>query len=153
MPNLKQIAGEPEPELKPQSTEFRKNTKQYKEETLKKMPNQINYSCYKTISKGFCHGVYMGVSYMNVLRLIGDKEPVKNYTLYKTTNGKIFSLPEYGVSFRNTNKNCIKKAPLMNRIKMKIGDKKINPQNQAQSENQQSTSSQNTQSGFSCSIL
>ena len=154
MPNLReQIAGEPEPELKPQSTEFRKNTKQYKEETLKKMPNQINYSCYKTISKGFCHGVYMGVSYMNVLRLRGDKEPVKNYILYKTANGKIFSLPKDGVYFSNTNKNCIKKALLMNRIKMKIGDKKINPQNQAQSENQQSTSSQNTQSGFSCSIL
>lgn len=117
------------------------------------MPNQVNYSCYKTISKGFCHGVYMGVSYMNVLRLREDKEPVKNYILYKTTNGKIFSLPEDEVSFRNTNKNCIKKAPLMNRIKMKIGDKKINPHNEAQSENQQSTSSQNTQSGFSCSIL
>lgn len=155
MPNLKQIAGEPE--QKPQSTEFRKNTKLYKEETLKKMPNQINYSCYKTISKGFCHGVYMGVSYMNVLRLIGDKEPVKDYILYKTKSGKIFSLPKDEISFEQS--NCIKKAPLMNRIKTKFGDKKINenqPISNTQNENlqnQEPSSSQKKQSGFSCSIL
>jgi hypothetical protein len=153
MPNLKQTAGEQKQE--PQSTEFRKNTKKYKQETLNKMPNQINYSCYKTISKGFCHGVYMGVSYMNVLRLIGDKEPVKDYILYKTENGKIFSLPKDGISFEQS--NCIKKAPLMNRIKTKFGDKKINQNqpilNSEQPENPESTSSQNTQSGFSCSIL
>jgi len=70
------------------------------------MPNQINYSCYKTISKGFCHGVYMGVSYMNVLRLIGDKEPVKDYILYKTKTGKLFSLPTDNQSFSHTNPEC-----------------------------------------------
>jgi hypothetical protein len=151
MPNLKkQIAGEPEP----QSSEFRKNTKNYKQQTLEKMPNQINYSCYKIISKGFCHGVYMGVSYMNVLRLIGDKDPVKDYTLYKTANQKIFSLPDDGISFSHTNSNCLL---LKNRIKTKFGVKKIiqnqTTSNPAQTANQQSSSPQNSKSGFSCSIL
>lgn len=161
MPNLKQIAGEPEP----QSTKFRKNTKNYKQRTLEKMPNQINYSCYKIISKGFCHGVYMGVSYMNVLRLIGDKDPVKDYTLYKTANRKIFSLPDDGISFsHHTNKNC---SLLKNRIKMKIGIKNKNKQNSSiliqsnsklESETETAKSNelispQNSKSGFSCSIL
>jgi hypothetical protein len=149
MPNLKQTAGEPEP----QSTEFRKNTKQYKQETLNKMPNQINYSCYKTISKGFCHGVYMGVSYMKVLRLIGDKEPVKDYILYKTENGKIFSLPDDGNSFSHTNSNRSTKEPLINRITKILKPKKNNQLlNSAQtSSNSEETAKQ--QSGFSCSIL
>jgi hypothetical protein len=157
MPNLKeQKAGEPEP----QSTEFKKNTKLYKEKTLEKMPNQINYSCYKSITLGFCHGMYMGVSYMNVLRLIGDKDPVEDYILYKTNNKKIFSLPKESESFNFTNKNC---SLLKNRIKMKIGAKKKNSQNLSSSnpkseqsnssQNQQSTSPQKAQSGFSCSIL
>ena len=154
MPNLKeQKAGEPEP----QSTEFKKNTKLYKENTLKKMPNQINYSCYKSITLGICHGMYMGVSYMNVLRLIGDKDPVKDYTLYKTKNEKIFSLPEDLESFKFNNKNC---SLLKNRIKMKFGAKKKNSQNLSssnpqseQSNSLQSTSPQKAQSGFSCSIL
>ena len=102
-PNKEQIPVDvPESE----SYEFRKNTKIYKQETLYRMPNQINYSCYKTISKGFCHGVYMGVSYMNVLRLIGDKEPVKDYILYKTKTGKLFSLPEDNDFFSHTNPEC-----------------------------------------------
>ena len=166
MPNLKkQIAGELKQE--PQSTEFRKNTKFYKEQTLKKMPNQINYSCYKTISKGFCHGVYMGVSYMNVLRLIGDKDPVKDYTLYKTANRKIFSLPDDGQYFSHTNQNCIKKAPLMNRItkilKPKKNNQLLNSAQPASNSAQTSSNSEQTspnseqtakqQSGFSCSIL
>jgi len=95
-------AGVPESE----SYEFRKNTKIYKQETLYRMPNQINYSCYKTISKGFCHGVYMGVSYMNVLRLTGEKDPVKDYILYKTKTGKLFSLPMDNQSFSHTNSEC-----------------------------------------------
>lgn len=95
-------AGVPESE----SYEFKKNTKIYKQETLYRMPNQINYSCYKIISKGFCHGVYMGVSYMNVLRLTGDKDPVKDYILYKTKTGKLFSLPNDSNSFSNTNSEC-----------------------------------------------
>ena len=70
------------------------------------MPNQINYSCYKIISKGFCHGVYMGVSYMNVLRLIGDKDPVKDYILYKTKTRKVFSLPEDGECFSHKSSEC-----------------------------------------------
>ena len=108
MPNLKQSGGVEPPAGVPesQSYEFRKNTKIYKDETLTKMPNQINYSCYKIISKGFCHGVYMGVSYMNVLRLIGDKDPVKDYILYKTKTRKIFSLPEDGECFSHKSSEC-----------------------------------------------
>lgn len=152
MPNLKkQIAGEQKQE--PQSTEFRKNTKQYKQETLNKMPNQINYSCYKTISKGFCHGVYMGVSYMTVLRLIGDKDPVKDYTLYKTANRKIFSLPDDGISFSHTNSNCIKKAPLVNRITKIFKPKKNNQLLNSEKTSSNSEQTTKQQSRISCSIL
>jgi len=73
----------------------------YKTQTKQKMPNQIQYSCYKIMSMGFCHAVYMGVSYLTVLRIPGiskngmklKKEPTKNYTLYQK-NGRIFSLAQ-----------------------------------------------------------
>jgi len=61
------------------------------------MPNQIQYSCYKTMTMGFCHASYMGVSYIMVLRLPNikggykaKKEPTKDYTLYQK-DGRIFS--------------------------------------------------------------
>jgi len=70
-------------------------TNEYKNQALQKMPNQINYNCYKIMTMGFCHGAYMGVSYMTVLRLPGisknglkaRKEPTKNYTLYQKDIG------------------------------------------------------------------
>ena len=75
-------------------------TDAYKKLTKSKMPNEIEYSCYKIMSMGFCHGVYMGVTYMTVLRVPGitgglklKKEPLKNYTLYNN-DGKVYSLSE-----------------------------------------------------------
>jgi hypothetical protein len=72
-------------------------TEEYKRKTEEMMPNQIQYSCYKTMTMGFCHASYMGVSYIMVLRLPNikggykaKKEPTKDYTLYKK-NGRIFS--------------------------------------------------------------
>jgi len=100
-----------------------KATDKYKELTKSKMPNEIEYSCYKIMSMGFCHGVYMGVTYMTVLRVPGitgglklKKEPRKDYTLYKQENGKVYSLSENGYqndadctkkesNVRNRNKN------------------------------------------------
>ena len=87
-------------------------TKIYKTKTKEIMPNQIQYNCYKTMTMGFCHGVYMGVSYMTVLRLPGiskngvkrKKEPTKNYTLYKQ-DGRIFSL---SASAYSNNSDCLK---------------------------------------------
>ena len=55
------------------------------------MPNQIQYSCYKIMTSGFCHASYMGVSYVMVLRLLNKKPPGKDYTLYEK-NGSILSL-------------------------------------------------------------
>lgn len=117
-------------------------TKKYRELTINKMPNEIQYSCYKTMSFGFCHGVYMGVTYMTVLRVPGiknglkmKKEPRKDYTLYKQPNGKIVSLSSNGyqnnadctkvsnstsnnITRKNSNKtpNSIQKKSLKNRI-------------------------------------
>jgi len=87
-------------------------TKEYKNKTKEIMPNQIQYNCYKTMTIGFCHGVYIGVSYMTVLRLPGisknglkrKKEPTKNYTLYKQ-DGRIFSL---STSAYSNNSDCLK---------------------------------------------
>ena len=74
-------------------------TKRYKEKAEKMMPNQIQYSCYITMTMGFCHASYMGVSYVMVLRLPNikggykaKKEPTMDYTLYKK-NDRVFSLP------------------------------------------------------------
>lgn len=76
-------------------------TDEYKKITKQKMPNEIEYSCYKTMSLFFCHGVYMGVTYMTVLRVPGitgglkrKKEPRENYTLYKQEDGKVYSLSD-----------------------------------------------------------
>ena len=76
-------------------------TDEYKKITKQKMPNEIEYSCYKIMSFAFCHGVYMGVTYMTVLRVPGitgglklKKEPRKNYTLYKQDDGKVYSLSD-----------------------------------------------------------
>jgi hypothetical protein len=99
-------------DLKKKREEQETATKKYKEKTKTMMPNQIQYNCYKTMSIGFCHGVYMGVSYMTVLRLPGvsknglkrKKEPTKNYTLYKK-DGNIFSLTKDSYS---NNANCSK---------------------------------------------
>jgi hypothetical protein len=75
-------------------------TDKYKELTKSKMPNEIEYSCYKIMSMGFCHGVYMGVTYMTVLRVPGitgglklKKEPRNNYTLYKQDE-RVYSLSD-----------------------------------------------------------
>jgi len=95
-------------------------TKEYKNKTKEIMPNQIQYNCYKTMTMGFCHGVYMGVSYMTVLRLPGisknglkrKKEPTKNYTLYKQDE-HIFSL---SASAYSNNSDCLKVSNV-NRIK------------------------------------
>jgi len=85
-------------------------TNEYKEKTKGMMPNQINYTCYKTMTMGFCHAAYMGVSYVMVLRLPNvkgglkrKKEPTKDYTLYQK-DGRIFSLSEK--SYRN-NSDCL----------------------------------------------
>lgn len=85
-------------------------TKIYKENTTKMMPNQINYTCYKTMTMGFCHAAYMGVSYIMVLRLPSvkggfkrKKEPTKDYTLYKK-DGRIFSIPKY---WYKNNSDCL----------------------------------------------
>lgn len=86
-------------------------TDAYKKLTKSKMPNEIEYSCYKIMSMGFCHGVYMGVTYMTVLRVPGitgglklKKEPLKNYTLYNN-DGKVYSLSEEDY---NTDPDCTK---------------------------------------------
>lgn len=56
----------------------------YKKEVKKRMPNQIQYSCYAKMAFRFCHASYMGVSYVMVLRLpnISEgklrKEPTKD---------------------------------------------------------------------------
>jgi hypothetical protein len=87
---------------------------EYKKQTEKKMPNQIQYSCYKTMTIGVCHASYMGVSYMMVLRLPNikggykaKKEPKKNYTLYQK-DGRVFSssLGNY-----SNNSDCAKVEP------------------------------------------
>ena len=86
----------------PLSTEKRESQKlatdEYKKKTEEMMPNQIQYSCYKTMTMGVCHAAYLGVSYIMVLRLPNvkggykaKKEPTKDYTLYQK-NGQIFSL-------------------------------------------------------------
>jgi len=86
-------------------------TKEYKKETEQKMPNQIQYSCYKTMTMGVCHASYMGVSYMMVLRLpnikVGykaKKEPTKDYILYQK-DGRVFSFSSGNYS---NNSNCAK---------------------------------------------
>ncbi len=86
-------------------------TNKYKKETDKMMPNQIQYSCYKTMTMGFCHASYMGVSYIMVLRLPNikggykaKKEPTKDYTLYQK-DGRIFSSAP--VNYTN-NSDCSK---------------------------------------------
>lgn len=72
-------------------------TEKYKKNTETMMPNQIQYSCYKTMTMGVCHASYMGVSYMMVLRLPNvkggykaKKEPTKDYILYQKDR-RIFS--------------------------------------------------------------
>jgi hypothetical protein len=99
------------------------STNEYKRVTLEKMPNQINYNCYKIMTMGFCHGAYMGVSYMTVLRIPGlsikngykpRKEPTKNYTLYEKNIGDrtiVFSKSEDGY---NSNTDCSTIAPKKN---------------------------------------
>jgi hypothetical protein len=89
-------------------------TEDYKKKTETMMPNQIQYSCYKTMTMGFCHASYMGVSYVMVLRLPNikggykaKKEPTKNYTLYQIEkDGKkiVYSLSQNG-KYSN-NKDC-----------------------------------------------
>lgn len=82
----------------------------YKEKTKEMMPNQINYNCYITMTMGFCHASYMGVSYVMVLRLPNvkggikrKKEPTKDYTLYQKDE-RIFSLP---FDSYNSNSDCL----------------------------------------------
>lgn len=86
-------------------------TTKYKKKTKEMMPNQIQYSCYKTMTMGFCHASYMGVSYIMVLRLPNikggykaKKEPIKDYTLYQKDE-RIFS----SASGNYTNNNDCKK--------------------------------------------
>ena len=121
---------------------------QYKIKTQTMMPNQIQYSCYKIMSFGFCHATYMGVSYVMVLRLPnikgGYKEknpPVKDYTLYEK-NGSIFSLSDDSYITNNeckkgvsNNQNSLKnkgnnKRSVMNKFTGFLGLKKT-PQNRA----------------------
>jgi hypothetical protein len=93
-------------------------TKIYKEKTKTMMPNQINYNCYKTMTMGFCHASYMGVSYIMVLRLPNikggfklKKKPMQDYTLYQK-DGRIFSLSNNGEY--TSNADC--KQPAANSI-------------------------------------
>ena len=86
-------------------------TEEYKKETEQKMPNQIQYSCYKTMTMGVCHASYMGVSYMMVIRLpnvkVGykaKKEPTKDYILYQKDE-RVFSFSSGNYS---NNSDCTK---------------------------------------------
>jgi hypothetical protein len=86
-------------------------TNKYKIKTEEMMPNQIQYSCYKTMTMGFCHASYMGVSYIMVLRLPNikggykaKKEPTKDFTLYQKY-GRIFSSASGNY---NNNSDCLK---------------------------------------------
>jgi dienelactone hydrolase len=99
------------------------STNEYKKETIKKMPNQINYSCYKLMTMGLCHGAYMGVSYMTALRFPGislkngykpRKEPTKNYTLYqKNIGGRTIVFSKSNDDYNN--KNCSTIVPKKNK--------------------------------------
>ena len=88
------------------------------------MPNQIQYNCYKTMSMGFCHAVYMGVSYIMVLRIPGmsknglkrKKEPTINYTLYEK-DGRVIGL---STNMYKNNKDC----SIPNKISNKIPNNK-----------------------------
>jgi len=103
----------------------------YKETTKQKMPNEIEYSCYKIMSMGFCHGVYMGVTYMTVLRVPGitgglklKKEPLNNYTLYNH-DGKVYSLSEK--NYKNDH-DCTKViSNVKNNSKNRIGNRNAKP--------------------------
>jgi len=86
-------------------------TEKYKKNTETMMPNQIQYSCYKTMTMGVCHASYMGVSYMMVLRLPNvkggykaKKEPTKDYILYQKDR-RIFSFASG--NYKN-NSDCTK---------------------------------------------
>jgi hypothetical protein len=92
-------------------------TKAYKKEAEKRIPNQIQYSCYAKMTFRFCHASYMGVSYVMVLRLpnISEgklrKEPTKDYTLYQKY-GRILSLP---LDSYKSNGDCTKVESNKNR--------------------------------------
>lgn len=89
----------------------------YKKLALTKMPNHVIYNCYKIASLGYCHSIYMGVTYVMVLRipslksgdtsesyLVRKKEPAENYTLYKMGQ-RLISLND------TKNANCIGYQP------------------------------------------
>ena len=106
----------------------------YKTLTKEKMPNEIEYSCYKIMSLGFCHGVYMGVTYMTVLRVPGitgglklKKETKNNYTLYKQGDGKVVSLLTDSQNSYTKNSDC-KANPINNKksISNSTGNRKNN---------------------------
>jgi hypothetical protein len=108
-------------------------TKAYKKETEIRMPNQIQYSCYAQMTLSFCHGAYMGVSYVMVLRLpnISEgklrKEPTKNYTLYQIEkDGKkiVYSLSPNG-KYSN-NKDCSSEFKQNNSTKKNNGQTNLN---------------------------
>lgn len=89
-----------------------KATNAYKSKTQNMMPNEIKYGCYKTMTAGFCHASYMGVSYITVLRLQGADS---DYTLYNQGN-QIISI--------NTNTN-IKNCRTNNKNKPRNSQKQI----------------------------
>ena len=106
----------------------------YKKETKEIMPNQINYNCYITMTMGFCHASYMGVSYVMVLRLPNikggykaKKEPTKDYTLYQIEkDGKkiIYSLSPNGKYLNN--KDCSSESKPNNSTRKNNGQTKLN---------------------------
>ena len=112
-------------------------TEKYKKNTETMMPNQIQYSCYKTMTMGFCHASYMGVSYIMVLRLPNikggykaKKEPTKNYTLYQIEkDGKkiVYSLSPNG-KYSN-NKDCSYESKPNNSTRKNNEQTKLNNSN------------------------
>jgi hypothetical protein len=158
------------------------STNEYKILTESKMPNQINYSCYTLMTMGFCHGSYMGVSYMTVLRIPGlsikngykpRKEPTKNYSLYQQNiDGRniVFSKSDDGFSSntdcsttmikknkRNGNGNRngnSKKKSLGNRMKNSFSGFTQLFQSESAEEEQEGQAANNLKSkGSRCSIL
>jgi Lipase (class 3) len=85
----------------------------YKKETLEQMPNHLVVNCYTKVCGGFCHGAYMGVGFMDCIRvpkistvsgtmLMRKKEPRQDYQLVLDSNSKRpYSIPLSSVEPKN----------------------------------------------------
>jgi hypothetical protein len=109
---LQKRIGNKKVQIQQQRKDFGDATALYKERTKEIMPNKVNYSCYKIMSMGFCHVVYMGVSYATVLRIpvggikiVKKKEPTENYTLYNYNNRMLSINENMSSECKYSNKN------------------------------------------------